>query len=86
LHELGLKNIIVASDDPTRIVRSLSSQFCQWVTQSYHHLFSWRLSIGSRRPFGRCGAVRAHRTGSCPHLSVTTTHASSDYVACSVRR
>jgi len=26
LHELGLKNIIVASDDPTRIVRSLSPQ------------------------------------------------------------
>ena len=28
LHELGLKNIVVASDDPTRIVRYFSPSFC----------------------------------------------------------
>ena len=28
LHELGLKNIVVASDDPTSIVRSSSPSFC----------------------------------------------------------
>ena len=88
LHELGLKNIIVASDDPTRIVRSFFPSFVpaqNRVTQLHHHLLSWRSSIGSRRPFGRCGVVRARRTGSCPHLQVTTMHASSDYEACFVR-
>jgi hypothetical protein len=85
LHELGLKNIIVASNDPTRIVRSFFLPSRIRVTQSYHHHFSWRSSIGSRRPFGRCGVVGARRTGSCPHLQVTTTHASNDYAACSVR-
>jgi hypothetical protein len=89
LHELGLKNIIVASNDPTRIVRSFPPSFVPFqnrVTQSYHHLLRWRSSIGNRRPFGRCGVVRARRIGSCPLLQVTTTHASSDYAACSVRR
>jgi hypothetical protein len=88
LHELGPKNVIIASNDPTRIVGSFSPSFVpsqNRVTQSYHHP-RWRSSIGNQRPFGRCGVVGARRTGSCPHLQVTTTHASSDYAACSVRR
>jgi hypothetical protein len=45
LHELGLKNIIVASNDPTRIVRPFPPSFVpsqNRVTQLYHHLLSWR--------------------------------------------
>ena len=57
LHELGLKNIIVASNDPTRIVRSFFSPSLVpsqiRVTQSYHHhttslAGAHRLAVGVR--------------------------------------
>ena len=69
LHELGLKNIIVAPDDPTRIVRSTFPPFSfRKGTQSpLLSLPSWHSLTGSRHPFGRCGVVPERRTGSCPH-------------------
>ena len=84
LHELGPKNIIVAEDDPTRIVRHLP--FLEKVLLITSPFLSWRSSTGSPHPSGRCGAVRARRIGSCPRSRATMMHASNDCAACSARR
>jgi hypothetical protein len=94
LHELGLKNIIVARDDPTRIVRAFPyspSEQALNLPPRLLFLFFENISrsqswIGSPHLSDRCGAVLARRTGSCPHSQVTTTPASSACAACSARR
>ena len=83
----------------TRLGRRISSshrtiQRASWVAVSsplsgnrvLNYALSWRSSIGNPLPSGRCGAVRALRTGSCLRLQETTTRANNGCAACSARQ
>ena len=88
LHELGPKNIIVAPDEPTRIVRPFFTAGCWshiYSTLSRLFIFSLRLSIGSLPPYDRSGVAHVRHIGSCHRLSATTMRASSDCEACFAR-
>jgi hypothetical protein len=55
LHEIGLKNIVVSPDDPTRIVsRSLITRFPEWDTQLLIQLALVDWQSASVRPLWRC--------------------------------
>ena len=88
LHELGPKNIIVAREDPTRIVRLSPHQTdALGRAHSHHDLFiSLRSSTGSRRPYGRSGVAHVPRTGFCLRWSATTTRANRGCEACFAQR
>ena len=59
LHELGLKNIVVASDDPTRIVRSLFASFVPSQNRATHILPTTSLAGACRLAVGVRSAVVA---------------------------